>query len=387
MTPMRLTTWFRRRMAALVIASALVAWVALTLGYHLQKRRELILICRADAGYVAPFVAEAVQRRPLLWRYDGAKIADRLASQGVRPATAILVRDARGLPVDLGGFQARGGASLLWGHAAVAVGQERVADVWVGQETAALWRTTMGVALVAGLAAGLLAAMLYTVPVRTVARAEQRIVGLMSRLTLAMQEEERARIARDLHDGAGQAITAARLGLLALRKSPSERDRQAQLERIAEVLDGALDEVRRSSSALAPPALGELGLEGALRRHCEAFAAASGLSIECRLAPGMPLPAPHVQTECYRIVQEALANCARHAGARSVLVQLTASSSAWKLEVVDDGKGFDPSAARMGTGLQSIQERARLLGGTFELRAADRGTRLEVTFPNDGGDA
>jgi|GEM_PF-400841 len=386
MTPMRLTTWFRRRMAVLVGVSMLLAWAALTVGFHLQERRELIMMCRADAVHVALSVAEEVQRRPLLWRYDGAKMSDRIASQGVRPTTAIVVRDVRGASVDIEGFRPASGASMLWGRAPVLVGNVRMADVWVGRDSGPLWQRTAVLAVASGLVALLLASMLYLVPVRTVARAEQRIVGLMSRLALAMQEGERARIARDLHDGAGQAITAARLGLLALRKRQPSLDADASIDAIATTLDGALDEIRRSCNALAPPSIGELGLEGAIRRHCDAFASASSLTIECNIAADLPEAAPHVQVACYRIVQEALANCARHAGARRIVVNLRANDGQFVLEVVDDGKGFEPATVKMGTGLQSIQERARLLGGSFEVRPAHPGTAVCVAFPFDGGE-
>lgn len=385
MTPMRLTTWFRRRMGALVIASGLLGWLTLTLGYHLKSRSELIALCRSDAGYVAPLVAEVIQRRPQLWRYDGSKLADRLTSLGMGTSTSLIVHDARGVPVDLGGFAAHKGV-LMWGHAAVTVGGQRAAEVWVGRDAMPLWRNTAEVALAAAIATILLASMLYLAPVRTVARAERRIVRLMSQLSLAMQEEERARIARDLHDGAGQAITAARLGLLALRKHTADDAMAAQVDGIARVLDGALDEIRWSCGALMPPALGDLGLEGALRRHCEAFAAASGLAIACEFDPSLPSMSAHAQTACYRIAQEALTNCARHAGASHVTLRLHASTDSWTLEVIDDGTGFDPSAAPLGTGLQSIRERARLLGGSFTLQPTKPGTRLMVSFPNEQGD-
>jgi hypothetical protein len=138
MTPMRLTTWFRRRMAVLVAVSMLLAWAALTVGFHLQERRELIRTCRADAVRVALSIAEEIQRRPMLWRYDGAKMSDRIASQGVRPATAIVVRDVQGASVDIEGFRPASGVAMLWGRAPVLVGNVRMADVWVGASIGAV---------------------------------------------------------------------------------------------------------------------------------------------------------------------------------------------------------------------------------------------------------
>lgn len=386
MTPARLTTWFRKRMAALVIASTLIAWLAFVVSYHLQKRHELVLLCRADARDVASFVAESVQQRPVLWRYDGAKLADRIAAQGLGTREGLLVRDLDGRPVDLGSVGGQGIASLIWGQAPAVVGDRVVASVWVGTEARSLWRHTIVLGLVTGLIALTLALLLYFVPVRTVGLAEQRIVALMSRLALAMQEGERARIARDLHDGAGQAITAARLGLLAMRRKLGAVEGAEQLDTIAGLLDGALDEVRRSTTALMPPALAELGFTGAIRRHCEAFSAASGMAITCDFGQDLP-PAPtHTHTACYRIIQEALSNAARHAGAKNAVVGLRTHADRWCLEVTDDGVGFVPDRSGTGSGLASIQERVRLLGGTFSLTPSPRGTVLHVQFPSEGAD-
>src|SRR5262249_22760984 len=165
-----------------------------------------------------------------------------------------------------------------------------------------------------------------------------------------LQEDDRRRIARDLHDGAGQALTAARLRLLALAKSGDE----AAIAAIAAHLDEALDEIRRSTAALLPPALAELGLPGAVERHCKNFGEAAGLAVECQLSSVPPLPTP-IEVACYRIIQEALSNTARHAGATRAWVRLDAAGGQLRLQVRDDGVGLDRDA-----GLDSIRERAHL---------------------------
>ena len=215
--------------------------------------------------------------------------------------------------------------------------------------------------------------------------AERSIDALLGRLALTLQEEDRRRIARDLHDGVGQAITAARLELLAL--GAREGLASAAIGPITRQLDVALDEVRRSTAALGPPALAELGLTIALERHCSAFAEAAGLTVACEVPVALPRLDAEVEVACYRIVQEALANTARHASARSARVRLTARDRVLSLEVTDDGSGLaeprgpgDGSAA--GQGLEGIRERVRLLGGELALgEGAGGGARLQVTLP------
>lgn len=231
----------------------------------------------------------------------------------------------------------------------------------------------------------LLTALLYLLPMGSVAQAEARAEVLLGQLAVALQAEDRRRVAKDLHDGAGQAITAARLQLLALRRH-SGGETETALGRIATHLDEALGQVRRSAWALASPAQAELGLRGALERHCESFGAASGLRLRCGYAPALPPLPPAVEIACYRIVQEALTKIARHAGATAAWVRLDAlpgTERQLRLEVGDDGAGpIEPEPAGPGRGLLGIRERAQLLGGSASLEhAAGAGTCLRVTLP------
>jgi signal transduction histidine kinase len=183
-----------------------------------------------------------------------------------------------------------------------------------------LYASTALLALVFSVLGAGLGTVLFLLPVRAIAVAEGRVQNLLGRLALTLQEEDRRRIARDLHDGAGQVLTAARLELLALQGggAPSA----AALSRIAGHLDEALAEVRRSTAALAPPALAELGLGRALERQCEALADATGLRVRCSAAADLPKLDGEVELACYRIAQEALTNVARHAHANEVAVRL-----------------------------------------------------------------
>jgi len=386
MTPLRLTSWFRRRMLALVLISSIVTWLTVTVGYHAQRRREMVALCRADASHVAGILAETIQQRPVLWRYDAAKFVDRIGADWHHRSVVLAVRDARGVQVDVGPLARPTPRHVLWGKAEVRLGGIVAATVWIGADTEPLWHSTLVVALVAGLAAALLAFLLFLLPVRAIRTAEQRIGGLMAQLALTLREEERSRIARDLHDGAGQALTAARLNLMSLRRCSASPDLSASLEPIVSLLDDALEEVRRSTAALMPPAIASLGLRGAILRHCEAFAGASGLQIAFEAEPDMPELDSHVQTTCYRVIQEALTNIARHAGGQHAQVRLAYRDQTLVLTVTDDGAGIDGSvSAASGSGLQSIQARAALHGGRARLLRLEKGTCLEVVLPCEGG--
>jgi signal transduction histidine kinase len=324
----------------------------------------------------------------VLWRYDAAKFVDRIGADWQPTSAVLVVHDAGGVLVDVGPLRRPTPRHVLWGRAAVYIGDVHAAAVWIGADTAPLWKSTLLVALVAGLAAGVLGLLLYLLPVRAVRGAEQRIAGLMTQLALTQREEERSRIALELHDGAGQALTAARLHLMSLERESGSAQLPCRIEPVVALLDDALAEIRRSTAALMPPAIADLGLRGAIQRHCEAFAGASGLQIDLEADPQLPDLGVHVQTTCYRIVQEALTNIARHARAQHAKVTLVRRDEALVLTVTDDGAGIDESAsAEPELGVRSIQTRATLLGGSARLLPADQGTCLEITLPLDRGTA
>jgi signal transduction histidine kinase len=382
MTPLRLTTWFRARMLPLVAATALVVATAAPAAFYLRERWDLVVSARRDAGRVAEVVRAEIDQRPTLWRYSAVKLGERLAAAGLgRAAIRIVDGDNVAVPIDVPAAAETPGWPL-WGRVEIEVDGRRQATVWIAADQRPLLASTAELAAAFALLALLLGAVLYQLPVRAIARAERRIANLLGRLALTLQEEDRRRIARDLHDGAGQAITAARLELSALRGAGVAPD---VIDRIARQLDEALDEVRRSTHALAPPALAELGLLRALERHCEAFSDAAGLEVRCDVAADLPPLGAEIETACYRIVQEALTNTARHAGATHAWVRLAAGDGGrrLRLEVGDDGGGMaSPGPPGAGHGIEGIRERARLLGGEVALTSdAGSGVRLEVTLP------
>jgi len=371
--PVDLTRPFARRLVPLVVVSSGLFAAAVPAAYHLEGRRELAAGARISAAQVAHLVEEAIRAQPLLWRYDTARLSEHLLADGLGNLPGLEVHDAAGRRVAVGHEAAE---PVVWGRADVVIDGHRVASVWAADELAPLWQSTWVVAAFGALLAVVLGSVLCLYPVRTVARAEARIAALLAERRVALQEEERRRIARELHDGAGQALTAARLQLLALRREGLAAPAAARVERH---LDEALEEVRRSTSALLPAPLDALGLVGALEQHCASYAEATGVAIALDAPSAFPELAPALQTAVYRIAQEALHNTVQHAAASRAVVRLQADERSVELEVDDDGRGFGEAAT-----CQSIRDRVEDLGGAV-VWPEPGSARLRVTLPLGGG--
>ena len=208
----------------------------------------------------------------------------------------------------------------------------------------------------------------------------------LARGLIALQEAERAAIARELHDELGQACTALRMDTALLRRAAAGGDAEgalasaARADRQAEAL---LRAVRALLQRLRPVHLAELGLAASLQELCDGWAARSGIA--CRLdAPGDAADALGAETELvvYRVAQEALTNAMRHARASGVRLALARDGATLTLVVDDDGIGLPPGGPRRGLGLLGAAERAAMLGGTLALEPAPgRGTRVVLTLP------
>jgi two-component system sensor histidine kinase UhpB len=193
---------------------------------------------------------------------------------------------------------------------------------------------------------------------------------------LEAQEKERGAIARELHDDFGQLLTAVRLTL--------ESGRAA--EAIGQV-DEALARIRNLALSLRPAALDDLGLHESLRSFVARQSGRAGFDVGLVFGGATArLPEP-IETACFRLVQEALTNVARHAAARNVHIRLEASDSVAELSIVDDGRGFDVAAARaraaagQSLGLIGMEERVALAGGQLEVTSsAGQGTALRARF-------
>ncbi len=216
---------------------------------------------------------------------------------------------------------------------------------------------------------------------------EQRLRGELLRNLISAQEEERKRIARELHDSTSQSLTSLLVGLRALEQSTPENLHQ-QTESLRQIVGRTLEEVHALAWQLRPSALDDLGLPAALERYVADFRERYGLPVdlvihgldESRLSS-------EVETSIYRIVQEALTNTARHADADRVSVLVEHRDGKTLAIVEDNGVGFDPTLAEKGSrqhlGLYGIRERAELLGGKLHIESnPGRGTSLFVEFPD-----
>ena len=207
---------------------------------------------------------------------------------------------------------------------------------------------------------------------------------------VSAQEAERQRIARELHDGTGQTLTALGLGLAAaadrLDNDPAAVRRQ--LVDMKQMNAQVLQEVHNVIADLRPSILDNLGLVPALRGHISAFEGRTGIQTQLIVQGKSVRLKPEVETTVFRIVQESLTNVVRHAQARSVLVTIVFGDDGVHLSIQDDGRGFDVAQALAGEdgraawGLLGIQERASLVGGSAELVSApDQGTTVRVSIP------
>jgi len=203
------------------------------------------------------------------------------------------------------------------------------------------------------------------------------------RRAVQAQEVERRRLARELHDETGQALTSILLGLAAVERSESAEAAHAAAAALRELVVETLQNVRRLAVELRPSALDDFGLEPALRRLGQTVREGGLLDVQVEARLGAQRLPADVETALYRIVQEALTNVVKHAQARHVSIVLTRKQGSVLVMIEDDGRGFDPTKPSVeGLGLQGMRERVELLDGSFQVEAAPRtGTTLIVELP------
>jgi len=211
----------------------------------------------------------------------------------------------------------------------------------------------------------------------------------LGRSVWQVQEDERRRLARELHDGIGQNLTALKHRLSQLRDGDDGQQSgfHERIDTAIALCADTLEDTRELSRLLRPPILDDLGLEPALRWLARSLGESANLAIAIDIEPLPPLDGER-QTLLYRVAQEALNNASKHAQASNVLLRLVARDGRVQLQVVDDGRGCDPEQAlgSGGSGLGGIRERLRLYGGGMELHSAPgTGTRLRAIVPLQDG--
>ena len=196
------------------------------------------------------------------------------------------------------------------------------------------------------------------------------------------QEEERGRIARELHDEFGQHLASVLLGLRLVEQAGIADEARDAMSELVQTINAAISQLRTLAIELRPTALDDFGLIAALERLTESYSRRTGLRVELvvdDLADRLP---PLVETTVYRVVQESLTNVAKHAAAESVIVRGEVRGSELVVTVADDGKGFDTNTQPGGFGLNSMRERSEMVAGTVRVTSSPgEGTTVELRVP------
>jgi signal transduction histidine kinase len=197
------------------------------------------------------------------------------------------------------------------------------------------------------------------------------------------QELERRRLARELHDETGQALTSILLGLKRVEEAKTEEDAHGAASELRAEIVKTLQGVRRLAVELRPKALDDFGLVPALERLAEAFGGDSGIAIDLEANVGDDRLPPEMETALYRIAQEALTNVAKHARAQHVSVVVTRRHGSVTILVEDDGRGFGARGGNDdGLGLVGMRERVGLLGGRLAIESTEgSGTTIVAEVP------
>ena len=223
------------------------------------------------------------------------------------------------------------------------------------------------------------------------ARQLQTLNGELRRLSvrlITMQDDERRRIARELHDGLGQELVAAKILLHRALQQTSEAVRKEATSEAAEIIDGGIQQVRSMSHLLHPPLLDEVGLVSALRWYLEGFNQRSGIETAIDVEPlDFSRLTPELETAIFRIIQESLSNVLRHAKARRAWVTLSANDGKVIATVRDDGRGIEKRVVEqqpgsIGIGISGMSQRAKEFGGELRLAMAHPGTLVEIVMPS-----
>jgi signal transduction histidine kinase len=211
----------------------------------------------------------------------------------------------------------------------------------------------------------------------------ERVARDSLRRVVAGQELERTRLARELHDETGQALTSILLGLKNIEGAASEEEMRRSVPDLRELVVSTLHDVRRLAVELRPKALDDFGLVPALERLAETFSEQTNVTVDVQAALGDSRLPKEAETALYRIVQEALTNVIKHANARTVSVVLTRKGESVAVVIEDDGRGFDPEATPdEGLGLVGMRERIALVGGRLSIESRpEHGTTVAVEVP------
>ncbi len=440
---LRLRGYLGARLGPLALLLAVVVAISAPVAVYVLGTRAARVQASATAQQFAAVVRREAEQRPLLWKYDSPKMLAHLRTYDDAQVQIehIAVVDDRGQSIDSGGeldYATLATRAIAWESAPVMVNNERVAEVWVAASTAEVQTGALRMLLLFGLIGLGLAGLMYWLPLRAMGRVEEEIETLLAQLresraalralaanleqqvearssdlsralaelkdkeknlrelstrAVSMQEAERRAIARELHDSAGQSLTAIRIHLQLMEGlAGGAADNAASGGRLGELagrttsmVDDTLEEIRRAVNTLGPAVLDDVGLAEAIERACIDLSERLEIEVDCQVELGTASLAPAIETSCYRVVQETLTNITRHAQPSRVEVWVRIHGGVATVRVRDDGRGFDPEAAiRAGRsrGLVGMRERAELLGGELRIDSAPgEGATVTAVIP------
>lgn len=207
---------------------------------------------------------------------------------------------------------------------------------------------------------------------------------------LMLRDEERRRIARELHDSVGQLLAAMSMNSSKVGNEKGKLSGEAAkcVEENSDLLRQALTEVRTISHLLHPPLLDEIGLESAVRWFIKGFAQRSNIHVSLTVALGLDRLSDDLELAIFRVLQECLTNIHRHSGSKTARIRLVQKDGCVHCEISDDGKGIAPeellalnSSGSVGIGLRGMRERISQLGGALQIHSRVKGTTVEATLP------
>ncbi|HEX2060234.1 MAG TPA: ATP-binding protein [Thermoanaerobaculia bacterium] len=370
---------FRTRLALTMSAVILAISGAIWIYLPRKLEKEAIALISQKAETLAQLTAFTIH--PAIYFQDRAALEEALTgARRDRDVAFVIVTDPAGKQLAAFHSERARGARLFEVTAPIREDDRELARLRIGMSLARLdrqlarMRLAIGTLSAAVLAAGLLAVVL-------ISNLMTRPLRDLSKRLLSVQEQERVRISREVHDELGQALTAMKIDLQQIiRAHPELAD---SLGKIGRNIDEIVDIVRRIAADLRPSVLDDLGVTAALEQQLRRVRESTGLKTTLKVVEEPQLDMLTGVT-LYRIAQEGLANVVRHANASEVEMTLSVRDGAAVLEIRDDGRGIrrDEATSPQSLGLLGIRERAELLGGSVTIDGRPgKGTVLTVTLP------
>jgi signal transduction histidine kinase len=431
---LRLRGYLGARLGPLAVLLVVIVALSAPVAFFILGRQALRVQANATARQVAEILERDAEQRPRLWRYDYAKLSAHIETyESYEGVERIDVVDAQGARIETGALpEDIDERPLLWATAPIRVRDDVVGAVWVAASIDDLRRDALALLAGFGILGAVLGWLMYWLPMRAMGQVQFDIEALLRRLeesqaslaalnenlehqvedrssalreayrelqdkeknlrelsarAVKLQEAERRGIARELHDSAGQALTAVRIQLQLITDLLTPHGESVArlvelVRRTTSMVDQTVEEIRRAVNQLGPAVLDDVGLQAAIERASDDLGETTGIEVE-RDLDIPPRLDESVETTFYRLVQEAMTNVARHSNATRVSITVRPHRGGLELRIEDDGEGFEVSKRKpRSRGLVGMRERVELLGGDLEIDSAPgQGVRIRAWIP------